>query len=339
MTRCSVLIQDEGGEFSALEPIPSGGNAPVAIAAGRLDDNDSPDLVVAQQRAKTAPARSTWRCCSRTGTRFTPPEGGRSRPTPRTISCSRTSTRTASSTSPPRGRSCDSGWGTDVRSGHAGRRHGRRGGSCRGTSTVTAIATPRPARRSVTRPDGAARQRWGRIPRRRAGAVGGRRAVPPDGVRDRPLQRRPAGRPLRHAQARSTRRARRRMARARLPGRRRRRPELDRATAPGRWGRARPPWRSRTSTRTAGPTSSTANSAGPATNTVSVLLNTTPWPLLQFPTGDVAEMGELGGQHDQRLRDPEHPEHRRGRAARAADRVRRHESGRVLQDDGHAARG
>ena len=49
----------------------------------------------------------------------------------------------------------------------------------------------------------------------------------------------------------------------------------------------------------------TANSAGPATNTVSVLLNTTPWPALLFARGHPRD-GEHGGQHDQRLRDPRH---------------------------------
>ena len=42
----TVLIQDEGGEFQPLEPIASRGNSPVVIAAGRLDDNASLDLVV-----------------------------------------------------------------------------------------------------------------------------------------------------------------------------------------------------------------------------------------------------------------------------------------------------
>ena len=46
-----VMLQETPGEFNQLEPIPSGGDAPVEIAAGRLDANASVDLVVAEQRA------------------------------------------------------------------------------------------------------------------------------------------------------------------------------------------------------------------------------------------------------------------------------------------------
>ncbi|MEO8687855.1 MAG: FG-GAP-like repeat-containing protein [Solirubrobacteraceae bacterium] len=42
-----VMLQVDPGEFNQLEPIPSGGDTPVALAVGRLDANDSPDLVVA----------------------------------------------------------------------------------------------------------------------------------------------------------------------------------------------------------------------------------------------------------------------------------------------------
>ena len=112
--------------------------------------------------------------------------------------------------------------------------------------------------------------------------------------------------------------------RARLPRRRRRRPELDRVDGPwtigpgvaavavGDFDEDGRPDVARRRTRRPG-----------AANTVSVLLNTTPWPLLQFPSGDVARSGSWSGQHDQRPRDPERPERRRRRAARPADRVRR----------------
>ena len=70
----TVLIQDEGGEFQALEPIPSRGNSPVVIAAGRLDDNDSRDLVVTN-RGEGGAGPINVAVLLRDGDTFSPPEG------------------------------------------------------------------------------------------------------------------------------------------------------------------------------------------------------------------------------------------------------------------------
>ncbi len=70
----TVLIQDDGGEFQALEPIPSRGNSPVVIAAGRLDDNDSRDLVVGN-RGESGAGPINVAVLLKDGDTFSPPEG------------------------------------------------------------------------------------------------------------------------------------------------------------------------------------------------------------------------------------------------------------------------
>ena len=70
----TVLIQDEGGEFQPLEPIASRGNSPVVIAAGRLDDNDSRDLVVGN-RGEGGAGPINVAVLLKDGDTFSPPEG------------------------------------------------------------------------------------------------------------------------------------------------------------------------------------------------------------------------------------------------------------------------
>ena len=70
-----VLLQEAPGAFNALEPISSGGDAPVAIAVGRLDDNESPDLVVANSGGDTGSSINVTVLLNE-GTGFSPPEGG-----------------------------------------------------------------------------------------------------------------------------------------------------------------------------------------------------------------------------------------------------------------------
>ena len=70
----TVLIQDEGGEFQPLEPIASRGNSPVVIAAGRLDDNASRDLVVGN-RGEGGAGPINVAVLLNDGDTFSPPEG------------------------------------------------------------------------------------------------------------------------------------------------------------------------------------------------------------------------------------------------------------------------
>ena len=67
-TRSWVLLQLDEGDFTPLEPIPSGGDPPTSIAVGRMDANDSPDLVVANSGGDfTGPEAPASPSCSTRG--------------------------------------------------------------------------------------------------------------------------------------------------------------------------------------------------------------------------------------------------------------------------------
>jgi FG-GAP repeat len=68
-----VLLQQADGSFDQQEPIPSGGDEPVAMAAGRVDANDSVDLVVANGAVSATGRR--YSVLLNQGTGFTPANG------------------------------------------------------------------------------------------------------------------------------------------------------------------------------------------------------------------------------------------------------------------------
>ena len=239
--------------------------------------------------------RSPWRCCSRTATRSRRPRGRRSRPPPRTILVLADFDEDGELDIATEGTSPAARAGGRGRFGPSPRRRrrGRRGGSCRGTSTATATSTSWPrARGPSTDPMVLLGTGGGGFHDRRAGAVR-RRDLPPGGVRDRGLQRRPPGRPVRHAAGGSTWWAPRRMGSGGCSwAATRRGPELDRGRPlAGGAGRVRR-GDSADLDEDGRPDVLTANSGRPWPRTRCRCCSTRqPWPLLQFPTGDVAEMG------------------------------------------------